>query len=131
MGGRSTAGFGKFNYDGRTVEASRLVCAITYEPMVTALHARHIRPGCARDCCNPRHLYAATGQQNQDDRKLIPTPVVDPQINTSDLNSKVAKWIRKMQRQGVTDVTLLPRTRRLSTVEAKLINDRFARRFGA
>jgi hypothetical protein len=123
----TTAAYGKFNCDGRTVEASHLVCADTYGPLVTALHARHIRPGCARICCIWKHLFLGTERQNRDDRRLIPTPPVDPALDTNSLNHKARNWIRRMVDEGKDDVTLLSHSRRLSPADVALINARFAR----
>jgi hypothetical protein len=65
MAGMFSTGYGAFKVEGRTVKASRMAYELAYGPLGSrqALHHCDNPP-----CCNPRHLYGGTVQDNVRDR---------------------------------------------------------------
>lgn len=64
-GGKTSAGYGEYNVDGRTVYAHRYASEITDGPIpagISVLHHCDNRP-----CVRPDHLFRGTHQDNMDD----------------------------------------------------------------
>ncbi len=75
-----TYGYGLFKLDGKAVQAPRIAYELTYGPLKhNALHRCDNRP-----CCNPRHIYDGTSQDNIDDMDARGRRVTTPgELNAS------------------------------------------------
>lgn len=60
-------GYRNFRYNGRMVGAHRVAYELANGPVPPGMHVLHRCIRC-RHCCNPRHLYAGTHEQNMADR---------------------------------------------------------------
>ena len=64
-GGRSTAGYGSFLFNGKYEQAHRVAWILTHGPIPTGLYVRHDcdQPSCVR----PEHLLLGTQYENVQD----------------------------------------------------------------
>ena len=59
-------GYGIFRYDGRAQKSSRVAYILTHGPIAKDLHVCH---SCDNPpCCNPKHLWLGTNQDNISDK---------------------------------------------------------------
>lgn len=87
LGGSNTLGYGKFKLYGRMVMANRLAYALGHSIDPGALYVCHVCDN--PPCCNPKHLWLGTNQDNQKDCAAKGRKNIKPLIGENNPRAKL------------------------------------------
>ena len=97
--GRTPAGYGSMQYDGRITYAHVVSCEMAHGTRTP--DGREVAHSCnVRPCVNPKHLRFATRKENQADRLLHGTTVRGEQVHNAKLTADQAGEIKRRIKCG-------------------------------
>lgn len=95
---RSSEGYGKIGYNGKSVAVHRLVCKMVHGPAPTDKHeAAHLCGKGHLACCNPHHLCWKTPKENCDDQVVHGTRRYGSRHQNSKLTESDVRQIRALK----------------------------------